>query len=346
MSGTASGVITGIEQVTPNWLTAVLKKSGVLTQGEVGGVETAQTATLTATAIPLTLRYSDDAPAAVPEKLFLKLGRRKPEVDFYNVVLPLMTGVPVVQCYDAAFANHLGVSHLLMDDVSATHVEPPDALPLSEAVSRQLIDILACLHAQWWEHPRLADDLRAVLDDVPTFILKQVQDGFAHFRDTLGDRLSPKRRGWYERILAAWPLPSWQARLRSHQAVTLVHGDSHWWNFLLPRDEGPIYLIDWAVWHLNVGPSDLAYLFGQSCYGEWRARFERPLVEYYHERLLAYGVTGYSWEQCWLDYRTTMVFHALWPIFHHAWAPNILWWRNLECCMSAFEALHCEELLS
>jgi hypothetical protein len=115
---------------------------------------------------------------------------------------------------------------------------------------------------------------------------------------------------------------------------------------MLPRDEGPIYLMDWAVWHLNIGVSDLAYLFGQVCYAEWRGRFERQLVEYYHERLLAYGVTHYGWERCWQDYRTAMVFHALWPIFHHQWAPNEIWWRNLECCMSAFEDLHCEELLS
>jgi hypothetical protein len=341
-----SDVITSIEQVTPEWLTEALRRAGVLPVGEVAAVEARSAATTTATAIPINLRYSDDAPESAPRKLFLKLGRRKSEVDFYHHIYPALRDVPTIRCYDAAFANELGCSHLLMDDISDTHVEPPEALPAPVAICEKQLDRVAALHAQFWESPRLSGDLRPVLDDVTMFVFRQAQANFAHFVDVLGDRLSDKRRGWYERVLASWPLPAWKARVDACQAVTLVHGDTHFWNFLQPKDDGPILLIDWAVWHLNLGPYDAAYMLAQLCYPEWRARFEARLVRHYHQRLMEYGVGGYDWGQCWEDYRLSVVYHTIWPIFHHNWAPPGVWWRNLECVMSAFEDLGCEEMLS
>lgn len=338
-------IITSVEQITPAWLTAALQRSGALEQGQVTDMAWESKATYTATAAPLRVSYSPDAPTTAPRSLFLKLGRRKPEVDFYRFIWPETKDVPVIRCYDAAFADHLGQSHLLMDDVSTTHAEPPDALPLPRKSCEEIVDILARFHAQWWEHPRLSGDVGSVADDVPGFIFRQAQSGFGHFVDSLGDRLSEKRRRAYERILSAWPLPEWKGRIQDRQAVTLVHGDTHWWNFMFPRQSGPIYLMDWAVWHINIGASDVAYMLGQLCYPEWRARFEQSLVHYYYTRLIEYGVQRYDWAQCWHDYRLMMVFHTLWPIFHHQFAPNGIWYRNLECCISAFEDLECAELL-
>jgi hypothetical protein len=343
---TMSDVITAIVQVTPEWLTRTLHGMGALPSGHVTAIQTRAHDTNTAVAFPLTVVYSDTAPLSAPKQLFLKLGGRKPEVDFYHFILPQMHNVATIRCYSAAFDDLSGQSHLLMDDVSATHAGPEDALPPPQVICQQMVAILARLHAQWWEQPDLRATLAPVLDDVPGFILGQAQAGFAHFVDTLGDRLSDQRRRWYERILSAWPLPAWKARLDAHTAVTLVHGDSHWWNFMLPRESGPIYVVDWAVWHRNIGVSDLAYTFGQLCYRDWRTHFEERLVRYYHTRLIEYGVREYDWAQCWHDYRLMMVFHTLWPIFHHRWAANDIWWRNLECCLSAFEDLHCEEFLS
>jgi ecdysteroid kinase len=341
----ATSLITDIAQVTPEWLTGVLQRSGDLDGGQVTAIDVTAAATFTATAIPLRVRYSPAAPPNAPTNLFLKLGRRKSEVDFHNLIAPETKGVPLVRCYEAVFANHLGQSHLLMDDISETHAAPPEGLPLPQAKCERLVDILAGLHAQWWEHPRLAGDLRPVLDDVQGFILGQAQNRFGEFVDLLGDRLSDKRRNWYDRILAALPLPEWKERIASNRQVTLAHGDSHFWNFMFPRQQGEIYLMDWAVWHLDVGPSDLTYMITQLCSPERRARIEQPLVRRYHQQLQANGVGGYDWERCWEDYRLSLVFHAIWPIFWFTFGPNYIWWRGLECFMSAFEDLECQEFL-
>jgi Ecdysteroid kinase-like family len=126
-----------------------------------------------------------------------------------------------------------------------------------------------------------------------------------------------------------------------------VHGDTHYWNFLAPRDPAmdKVRIVDWAVWHIGVGPSDLAYMIVLFWFPERRARMEQALVRRYHARLLERGVVGYDWEQCWLDYRAAVIFHLFWPIFWHRGLPASIWWDALEKGMLAFEDLECEELL-
>jgi hypothetical protein len=336
-------LITASNDITPEWLTGVLNAAGALERGHVTAVHATVQDTITAKALPLAVRYSPDAAGSCPERLFLKLGSRKPEVDFYLHIAPWLRHVPTLRCYDAVF--DAGQTHLLFDDISTTHYAPPDALPMQLPIIERMVDIMADLHYQWWEHPDLKKDgaFGTLLDNVPRYVMKQSVLHFQAFVDLLGDRLSPKRKVRYERILASLPLAKWHERMAQHQNVTLIHGDTHWWNFAYPFGEEPIYLLDWAVWHLNIGAADVAYLLTLYCYPEHRERIEEPLVRRYHKHL---GIEGYTWEQCWEDYRMAVVFHTLWPIFWHPFVPEGVWWHSLERIMLAFEDLHCEELLT
>jgi hypothetical protein len=301
----------------------------------------------TATAARLEITYSDAAPSSAPRQLFVKLGRRRIEIEFYNRIAPTMLESPAPRCYNAAYSPETDRSHILFEDLSATHTSPKDELPPPQADTKRLVDALAAFHAHWWQHPRLRADIAEIAEDVPGYVVGVARDGFAGFADILGDRLSDERRRLYERILAAWPLPSYAARLAAGQAVTLVHGDAHNWNFLTPRDPSAdrVLIIDWAVWHIGVGPSDLAYMMALFWFPERRARMEQTIVRHYHTQLLDQGVGSYDWEQCWLDYRTAVIYHLLWPIFWHRYLPASIWWYALEKAMLAFADLGCEELL-
>jgi hypothetical protein len=341
-------VIANMDQVTPVWLTQVLYESGALPQGRVGAVGAQVADSNTATAARLEISYSADAPPEAPQSLFVKLGSRRIEVDFYQAIVPAMPDSPAPRCYAAGFSPETGRSYLLFDDLSATHTVPEGDLPPSLADTERLVDALARFHAHWWQHPRLRSDIAEIAEDVPAYVAGVAQEAFAGFVDLLGDRLSAQRRQIYERIFAAWPLPALVARRAAGQHTTLVHGDTHYWNFLAPRDPAAeqVRIIDWAVWHIGVGPSDLAYMIALFWFPERRARMEQDLVRRYHSRLIAQGVAGYSWEQCWLDYRTALIFHLFWPIFWHRYLPQSIWWNTLEKAMLAFEDLGCAELLN
>ena len=77
---------------------------------------------------------------------------------------------------------------------------------------------------------------------------------FASFAGRVGDRLSAERKELYERFLRA--APRLLARYRSHEDLTIVHGDAHVWNLLYPRDPASerVRLIDWEGWRVEGWP--------------------------------------------------------------------------------------------
>src|SRR5262245_55999720 len=71
-------LITDISQVTPEWLTGVLQRSGVLERGHVIGVEPDTKHLAYGSFVSrLALRFSDDTPDSAPRRLFLKFNPRE-----------------------------------------------------------------------------------------------------------------------------------------------------------------------------------------------------------------------------------------------------------------------------
>ncbi len=337
------------DQVTPEWLTAVLRRRALLPHGSVLGLSKKLGQSNNADSVRLDVHYSAEAPEHLPRRFFLKLTGRRIEVIFYRQIAPDMPVRHLLHCYDAAYNREREIGHLLLEDLSDTHFEPDEALPLPRSYGEACIDILAQLHAHWWEHPRLSSDIAVESEDVMGFVCEQARQALPAFVDFLGERLSARRQELFERLFAAWPLAIRSERLRSGRQVTLVHGDAHIWNFLYPRhsESETVRLIDWAVWHIDVGTNDLAYMMALHWYPDYRAQVERDLLRRYHRALLEGGVTGYDWDQCWQDYRISAMANLFWPIFDWAFdAPVNIWWHNLERAVLAWDDLDCEEFLT
>jgi aminoglycoside phosphotransferase (APT) family kinase protein len=136
-------------------------------------------------------------------------------------------------------------------------------------------------------------------------------------------------------------------RLVDPTALTVIHGDAHTWNFLFPR-AGPSdpYLIDWQLWHLDVGARDLAFMIALHWDPTVRQALERRLLHLYHQQLIAEGVTGYSFDDLWLDYRRCAVRNLTFPII--LWArgsPPEAWRHRLDCALASYRELGAHELL-
>jgi hypothetical protein len=348
-------LITRLEQVTPEWLTAVLRGKGCLPQGKVVALNKKPRSRAVSIIVPLELGYSDDAPSSAPRRLVLKLPAADSlkdgdkEVEFYSRIAAHMSDPPVIRCYDAVFSEEAGRFHLLMEDLSGTHVShPPSMLPPSEAHAEQIVDALARLHAYWWDDPRLGKGVGTLPTDA-SVREEMAQDGqnYRAFVDLIGDRLPVERRNVYERVLASF-LPVQLRRLTAGKGLTLIHDDPHSGNFLYPRDPSrhSLRIIDWKSWRIAVGVSDLAHMMAIFWFPERRARLEQALLQRYHERLLVYGVSGYDWESCWYDYRFAVIGYLFYPIWQ--WSinlPDFIWWHHLERVMLAFQDLECAELL-
>ncbi len=149
-------------------------------------------------------------------------------------------------------------------------------------------------------------------------------------------------------ILASSFLARRHRRLCELRQVTLIHGDPHTGNVMLPHDTAHhrAMLIDWGLWDINSAAIDLAFLMALHWSSQRRVVLEKRLLEHYHDRLVADGVGDYSWDDLWLDYREAVIVMTLIPIGQfRRQSPAGRVWFGVQDSMAAFEDLHCAELL-
>ncbi len=350
--------ITSEAQITPAWLTATLKLNRLLLRGEVVRIKFTTSKTFFCHIHWLDVVYSPDSTPQLPTKLLLKipfsdndaaLNMGRDEVAAYQTLLEAMDDPPVARCFDAVYSPATRASHLLLEDLSDTHFQPELPLPPSQRHCELCVETLARFHAFWWEHPDLGKGVGQLFDEAAQAkLLELLLPALTRFVEFLGDRLSPTRRKALEQSISTLP-QFWKSRLMSAQRNTLIHGDAHLWNFMHPKDteHGRAYLIDLATSNRVRPPTnDLAYMMALQWFPDRRVQMEEPLLRHYHKRLTVDGVRNYSWQDCLLDYRYSVVTHLFTPVMQ--WdskqVPAFVWWNNFERISEAYRDLRCEEL--
>lgn len=238
----------------------------------------------------------------VPLSLHLKVASAamfgRAEVDYYTRAFVGLADAPLVRCHHAnADATHY---NLLLDDHSRTHCDQKVIEPTLR-YGCALVEAAAKLHAHHWPQlpPGISDADRMVSsaragEDA---LLEAMKTGF-----TAGDRATAHRL-IDENAIAR------RARLADPEGFTWTHGDLNPTNILAPIDgDGPIYLIDHQPFASAGSPpwlgiGDVAYAIIVWWPVDLRRRWERELVGHWHATLLSRGVTNYSLEKAWGDWR-------------------------------------------
>jgi hypothetical protein len=353
-----SDVIAEPRQVTPQRLTNALRRSYDGWRGCVSSVSVASTKTLQYSRIAhLDLEYSDEPHDLLPERVFLKLSplhtdpgspeSAGSEIRFYNSVAAEMRGPPLIWCYDAAFSAKTGSTHLLLEDLSASHFQTGQGKHPAPLYSELAVKCLARFHAYWWDHPKLGNGVGDVFDDVWLgSFLADLETSVTKFVDFLRDSLAPERRRAYERMLRSSRI-IW-GRLTEAAGLTVAHGDMHWWNFLHPNDPDidQTRIFDWQLWHIDLGPRDLAFLIALGGFAERRPELEAHLLRTYHEELVRCGVRNYSWSRFEDDYRWSAIRNLNIPVIFWSEGKHMsTWGEALERAFQSYNELKCGDLL-
>ncbi len=349
-------VFTDPSSLTPALLNEIFERRG-LKGAEVTGVCLRDRVNgLFSVRIFYDLSYAPSVPEAAPGRVFLKLSLPdsepsqcmiRQEGEFYRSYGDI-PALPMVRYFDASYSDATGAAHLLLDDLSLTHMNPPPPLPPVLSQAESMVDALARFHAYWWEHIGLGTEVGEKWEEATIEkSMRYLEENFRKFFDLVGDLLSGERKLLYRRFLAAWPRVA--RRLVGAPNLTLIHGDAHAWNCLLPKDAArdPAYLIDLATCRIRPGPNDLAYMMALMWFSDARARWEKLLLDRYYQKLLSMGVKNYSGEDFEWDYRFGVLCHLFTPVFQAVggFVPATTWWYSLERILAAFHDLDCDELL-
>jgi hypothetical protein len=294
------------EEITSEWL------SGVLPGGplEVSSVERIGTGQMSQNH-RISYVAEDGAAATVVVKLAsddetsratgVGLGAYLREITFYRE-LAARIGGPLAKCHLAEYDETEGWFTLLLEDIApATQGDQIRGCTVDAA--RTALVSLARIHA-----PVLGD---LAVGSVPWLNqpnpLNQALLGalFNGFVERYGERLAPEHLRVCERLI-----PSADAWFEDRRPpLGLVHGDYRLDNLLF--GDGTCYVVDWQT--VSWGPAmlDASYFLGNGLLADDRRAHERELIHAYHEALLEHGVSAFSFETCWREYRRQVFFNLV-----------------------------------
>src|SRR5262249_32981945 len=240
------------------------------------------------------------------------------EIRFYREVAP-RTPIRVPHMFATIMEPSDNVFILVMEDLKGL-TTGDQVLGMSRAQVVAAVQTIAPLHAQWWN-----GDQRQALPWVPSveqqltmlsLTPEVIRTAWPLFLETFGDSVPPGGRALGERIIQH--LEGILAAF-AKGTPTLVHFHCRADNLFIDNltRKAPIVVVDWQLTMWGLGAYDVARLVGGSIPPAERGGHHEEMVECWHQGLTAAGVTGYSLEEAWHDYRLSAIVALLNPVRVH-----------------------------
>jgi hypothetical protein len=316
---------TSPSEVTDEWLTDVLRQSGAVKNARIASHAVkiiGEGSGFMGELARVSLRYDtpeEGAPAAVIAKFPAAAPENRGvatyfhfyerEVGFYQHIAEQVQ-LRTPRCYFSAFEPSNGDYVLLLEDLSPAVVGDQVAGCSVDHV-RLAVQELARFQATWWQSPELE-----ALDWMPKtnvdWQVAAVEQGYAEglepFFEFAAAYLTPEVRDVANRFGKS--VRGFMNDMTDDIPPTLVHGDYRLDNmfFASPQGGPDFAVIDWQIANRGAGVFDVAYFVTGTLPPEARKAREHEIVKVYHDTLVQHGVPGYSFDQCWQDYRASTLF--------------------------------------
>ncbi len=319
-------VIANISEITPEWLTQALRANGSIkssvTDVNLGVIGAGVGLMGELARLEMTFESPEDIPSVIIAKIAAQNENREVakildfynrEANFYNKVADQIP-FRVPASYFAKVNDETYDCVILMEDLG--DVSPNDQLVgSSEAEAFSAIERIANMHAIFWgkvrspEHSWMYDFMSThEAERLQTLLympgLAPTIENFDAFLDAESTSVLTKTGEQYVDV--------WAKNMFSQE--TFIHGDFRQDNFIYSAGSLDAVILDWQISGRGKGIFDFTYFVCQSLKSDVRKRIEKQLVEFYVEKLREGGVTDYSFEQCWSDYRRMVLGCLIYPI--------------------------------
>jgi len=225
------------------------------------------------------------------------------EGNFYRDVAPLTPQLSLPRCYDIGEDRAAGRWSLVLEELPSDGVT--DSIGASRGQAAQALEVLAQIHAAWWQSSTRFDwmpgfDDRGVgglqplwLDSIPTFL-----ERYAHL-------IPPETAVWLTTF--APRLQAWSDKAAT-EPLTIVHADYRADNMIFSGEK--VTVIDWQTALRGPAAMDVSSFLATSMTTELRRAHEADLIDEYLAALTNAGVTvDRDWFETSID-------------------ENLLWWMG------------------
>jgi aminoglycoside/choline kinase family phosphotransferase len=320
----------GPGDITPEWLTGVLREGGHLPEGVVSAVALEPIAADRGfTGVVSRIRPTYDGAAGAPASLVAKLPtarRESPsayrlaqgisaeaarrhfercatEVAFYREVAP-DGGCAVPRVYHAVTDPERLSIVLLLEDLSAG-TDGDGLAGCTPAQAKALLEAVAPLHARMWQRPAPGWAAPFVTD--PLANQQSYASRVEPFLARHGPALSPEVRGLLRRLQSNYAAVLAELNRTPH---TLMHGDLHLDNVVFfddPDTDRPAVVLDWQGVRRGPAAVDVASMLFEALNADDRREAEEWLLRHYLALLSVNGVANYSLGQLRKDCRLALL---------------------------------------
>ncbi len=310
--GACMGFPRTVDEITPEWLTSVLRDSGVLQQAKVQSLEHVPVSGGLSGDVNRVSPIYVDLDGNEPNTLIAKfantdetrrlrrrdIGNHLHEVGFYRHA-SRKTRARTAECYFADTEEKSGHYVLLLEDVGTLRtVSQFDGCSLSDAY--RVMDYAAALHGSWWGDSALEGfDWLGDLSNSEEIRTRhrQLRDVQPKFLEIVSDRMPSEFidifNGFVEHYVELLE------RL-SKPPLTISHGDFRLANIFfddIAEGADSVLAVDWEVVSRLRPSYDVATFIVGAFDTETRRQNDVDLFRAYHDNLLSYGVTDYRWEE-------------------------------------------------
>lgn len=312
----------GPEEITVEWMNAVLSEEGHLDSHRVARVDVRDSDIpgQTAEIAKVTVEY-DDNRCPLPRNMIAKYRSRNEDVieqvinvyelywreaSFYAELPEVGIAVPTAFCarHDPETQDFV----LLMEDLAPA--ESPSWASTPEQVTTA-VSHLPAFHAKWWNAELLRSKDWLVQYDNRDFFLASAEAanaGIPKIRELFGNDV--------EETIAV--IETWLAKLDrllgfvASRPFTLVHGDYHGKQMFFPTHHGGEFaVIDWQFSFVAQGAWDLIRIVTLGQDAPARRERQDELIEGYYRELLSQGITDYSLDALHDDIRMGLLINQV-----------------------------------
>ena len=230
----------------------------------------------------------------------------------------------------------------MLEDLGDTHERTDLDIPPTRRQAIAMVECLAKLHACWHDAPDLPEIATGF--ELARFAerISAIEAYLPEFMARMDDRLEQTDRAIIGDVIAQLPCRI-HARMQE-RPLTLIHGDAHAWNFLVPNAgaAAAAMLVDWHYgsdeFRIGFGMWDVAYLMVHWWFPKRRRQLQPMLLAQYQQVMRDHGVTcrpGRLME----DLRLAASYCLLRPIVESRTGPPWSWYPQLEYALEAVREL-------
>ena len=236
------------------------------------------------------------------------------EAGFYRDVAHRDLGLRLAGCLYVDVSESGDAVVLLLEDLGGGRTFDQIAgCPLEMA--ERVVDSIATFHAHWWDSPELHSMTWLRPLNNPAY--KAGQATYQQVFPLLVEKHDGRWTGAAMDIARRWgeQLPEMYDVAMAASPLTIAHTDLRLDNLFFDLPDGsPFAVLDWQLTVRAPGAFDVSYFCAESLTIADRRAHEEALVRRWHGGLVESGVTGYSFDAAWADYRRALVMQMSIPV--------------------------------